>query len=132
MSPDHLFTPNSSESWSIERPHRPQGDHSLRILPAYPCPYNIHQHIHSLRIKRHNKAVGEIRKLLISSEKSRCFTLMNVGTFNNNPQENTVPNWLLSCTCSTQRCHCNTRFRPDILYVKGLPYQNAPPQRCRP
>ena len=84
------------------------------------------QNIHSLRIKRHNKAVGEIRKLLISSEKSRCFTLMNAGTFNNNPQENTVPNWLLPCTCNTQRCHCSARFRPDILCVKGLPYQNDP------
>jgi len=50
------------------------------------------QHIHSLHVKKHNKAVWEIRKLLISSEKSRCYTLMNVGTFNNNPQENTVPN----------------------------------------
>ena len=69
-----------------------------------------HQHIHSLRVKRHNKAVGEIRKLLISSEKSRCFTLMNVGIFNNNPQNNTVPNWLLPCTCNKQRCHCNARF----------------------
>jgi ribonuclease HI len=45
------------------------------------------QHIHSLRVSRHNKAVMEIRKLLISSEKSRCFTLMNAGTFNNNPQK---------------------------------------------
>ena len=52
---------------------------------------------------------------------------MNAGTFNNNPQENTVPNWLLPCTCRTQRCHCNARFRPDILCVKGLPYQNVPP-----
>jgi hypothetical protein len=52
---------------------------------------------------------------------------MNAGTFNNNPQENTVPNWLLPCTCNTQRCHCNARFRPDILCVKGLPYQNDPP-----
>ena len=31
-----------------------------------------------------------MRKLLISSEKSRCYTLMNAGTFNNNPQENIV------------------------------------------
>ena len=85
------------------------------------------QHIHSLHVKRHNKAVWEIRKLLISSEKSRCYILMNAGTFNNNPQENTVPNWLLPCTCRTQRCHCNARFRPDILCVKGLPYQNEPP-----
>jgi ribonuclease HI len=90
------------------------------------------QHIHSLRVKRHNKAVGEIRKLLISSEKSRCFTLMNAGIFNNNPQENTVPSWLLPCTCNTQRCHCNARFRPDILCVKGLPYQNDPPTNIDP
>jgi hypothetical protein len=86
-----------------------------------------HQHIHSLRVKRHNKAVGEVRKLLISLEKSRCFTLMNAGTFNNNPQENTVPNWLLPCTCNTHKCHCHARFRPDILCVKGLPYHNVPP-----
>ena len=86
------------------------------------------QHIHSLHVKRHNKAVWEIRKLLISSEKSRCYILMNVGSFNNAPQENTVPNWLLPCTCGTQRCHFNSRFRPDILCVKGLPYQNDPPQ----
>jgi hypothetical protein len=50
-----------------------------------------HQHIHSLHVKRHNKAEWGMRKLLILSEKSRCYTLMNVGTFNNNPQENTIP-----------------------------------------
>ena len=55
------------------------------------------QHIHSLHVKRHNKIVWEIRKLLISSEKSRSYILMNVGTFNNTSQENTVPNWLLPC-----------------------------------
>ena len=64
-----------------------------------------HQHIHSLHVKIHNKAVWEIRKLLISSENPRCYTLMNAGTFNDNPQENTVPNWLLPCTCGSQRCH---------------------------
>ena len=85
------------------------------------------QLIHSLRVKRHNKAVGEIRKLLISSENPRCFTLMNVGTFNNNPQENTVPPWLLPCTCGQQRCHCNARLKHYLLCIKGLPYQNNPP-----
>jgi len=85
------------------------------------------QHIHSLHVKRHNKVVWEIRKLLISSEKSRCYILMNAGTFNNNHQENTVPNWLLPCICGTQRCQCNARFRPDILCIKELPYQSEPP-----
>ena len=70
-------------------------------------------HIHALRIKRHNKAVWELRKLILSSQKSRCYILMNAGTFNNNPQENTVPPWLLPCTCEQQRCHCNARFKPD-------------------
>ena len=86
-----------------------------------------HQHIHSLHVKIHNKAVWEIRKLLISSENPRCYTLMNADTFDDDPQENTVPNWLLPCTCGYQRCHCNSRFRPNILCVKGLPYQNEPP-----
>ena len=52
---------------------------------------------------------------------------MNAGTFNNNPQENTVPTWLLPCTCEQQRCHCNARFKPDILCIKELPHQSTPP-----
>jgi len=86
-----------------------------------------HHHIHALRTKRHNKAVWELRKLILSTKQSRCYTLMNAGTFNNNPQENTVPEWLLPCTCRQQRCHYNARFKPDILCVRELPYQNTPP-----
>ena len=52
---------------------------------------------------------------------------MNVGLFNDNPPENTIPPWLLPCTCGLQRCHCNARFKPDIICVKGLPYQANPP-----
>ena len=64
------------------------------------------QHIHSLHVKRHNKAVWEIMKLLISSENSQCYTLMNASSFFFvNPQEITVPNWQLPWTCETQRCH---------------------------
>ena len=86
-----------------------------------------HHHLHAFRTKRHNKAVWELRKLqVVSSNKSRSFILMNASTYNNNPQENTVPHWLLSCTCN-QRCHCNARFKPDILCIRGLPYQSNPP-----
>ena len=84
-------------------------------------------HIHALRVKRHNKAVWELRQLILSSQKSRCYILMNAGTFNNNPQENTIPPWLLPCTCEPQRCHCNARFKPNILCIKGLLYQSTPP-----
>jgi hypothetical protein len=52
---------------------------------------------------------------------------MNAGTFNNNPQENIVPTWLLPCTCEQQRCHCNARFKPDLLCIKELPHQSTPP-----
>ena len=85
------------------------------------------QHVHSLHVKRHNKTLWEIKKLLIYSEKSQCYTLMNANTFSDHPQENTILNWLLPCTCKTQRCHYKSRFRPDILSVKGLRYQNEPP-----
>ena len=52
---------------------------------------------------------------------------MNAGIFNDKPQENTVPSWLLPCTCNTQKYHCNARLKPDILCVKGLPYDAPPP-----
>ena len=84
-------------------------------------------HIHALRTKRHNKAVWTLRKLIVLSKHSRCYILMNAGTFNDNPSENMVPPWLLPCTCGLQRCHCNARFEPDIICVKGLLYQaNSP------
>jgi hypothetical protein len=52
---------------------------------------------------------------------------MNAGTFDNNPQENTVPLWLLLCTCGQQRCQRNARLKANILCIKGLPYQSPPP-----
>ena len=87
------------------------------------------QHIHALITKIHNKAVWEILKLIVSTRISRHYTLMNVGTYNEIPQENTVPSWLLPCTCDTQRCHCNARLKLDILCIIGHPY--APPQKPR-
>ena len=86
------------------------------------------QHIHALITRRHNKAVWEIRKLNISSKISRHYTLMNAGTYNGFPQENTVPTWLLPCTCSAQRCQYNARFKPDILCIIGHPYDDPPPK----
>ena len=78
------------------------------------------------KLKKHNKIVWALRKLLISSKHSRCYILMNVGTFNDKPPENKVPPWLLPNTCGHQRCHCNARFKPDIICSKGLSYQTNP------
>jgi hypothetical protein len=52
---------------------------------------------------------------------------MNVGYHNKNPPDNTVPSWLLPCTCLTQRCQCNARLRPNILCIHGTPYQRTLP-----
>ena len=84
-------------------------------------------HIHALRTKRHNKAVWALRRLLVSFKQFKCYILMNAGIFNNNPPENTVPPWLLTCTCRNQRCHCNARFKSNLICIRGLPYQANPP-----
>ena len=80
-------------------------------------------HIHAFRIKKHNKIVWALRKFIVSCKHFRCYILMNVGTFNDNPPESTVLPCLLPCTCSLQRCHHNARFKPDIICIKGLLYQ---------
>jgi hypothetical protein len=89
----------------------------------------VEPHIHKLRINRHNKAIQDIKKNLISNTKSRCFTLMNARKFNGKPQENTIPNWLLPCSCNTQsnRCQCNARIRPNILCIRNLLFNSEPP-----
>ena len=84
-------------------------------------------HIHALGTKRHNNAIWASRKLIVSSKHSTCYILMNVGTFNDNPPKNTVPPWLFPYTCGLQRCHYNTRFEPNIICIKRLPYQTNPP-----
>jgi hypothetical protein len=87
-------------------------------------------HIHKLRINQHNKVVHETRRLLISNTESRCFTLVNAGKFEGQPQENTIPNWLLPCSYNnqTQRCQCNAKLKPDILCIQNHPYNADPPQ----
>jgi hypothetical protein len=63
-----LCTTNKVDTW----PH---------VLFSYPQP-----HLHALRVKRHNKAVWEIRKLLLSLPLSRCLILMNAGYLTIIPQ----------------------------------------------
>jgi hypothetical protein len=57
---------------------------------------------------------------------------MNAEIHNTLSPDNTVPTWLLSCTCNTPRCHCNARFKPDLLCVIGIPYQHQPPTTPTP
>ena len=97
----------------------------LHILLCCTEPY-----IYKLCINQHNKVIHEIRKLLISSAKSQCFILVNAGKSNGQPQENTVPKWLLPCSCNNQiqRYQCNAKLRPNILCIRNHPYNVVPPQ----
>ena len=88
---------------------------------------NANKHIHALIRKQHNKVVWEVRKLIMSNKLSRHYTLMNAGRFDEWPQENTVPTWLLPCTCNNQRCYYNTRFNPEKLCIIGHLYDYPPP-----
>ena len=87
-------------------------------------------HIRKLYISRHNKAVHEIHKLLISNTKSCCFTLVNAGKIDGQTHENTIPNQLLPCSCNTQaqQCQCNSKLQPNILCIRNHPYNVEPPQ----
>ena len=88
--------------------------------------------IHGFIVQRHNKAVWTIRKILLSNPITRYHTIMNAGKFMNAPPENTVPFWLLPCSCDSQRCHCIARFKLDILYIQGILYNSNPPLHPNP
>jgi hypothetical protein len=59
---------------------------------------------------------------------------MQENSVNKQTQENTVPHWLLPCTCNnqTQRCQCNAKLRPDILCIHNHPYNAEPPNQPNP
>ena len=50
----------------------------------------------------------------------------------NSSPDNTIPQWLLPCSCTQTRCHCNARLKLDILYAQGIPYNGTPPLHCDP
>ena len=83
-----------------------------------------HHHIHAKRAKRHNKEVWELTKFILSSQESRCYTLMN---FQQQPPIKHSTPWLVTCSCEQQRCQCNARFKQDILCIKGHPFNSDPP-----
>ena len=64
------------------------------------------QHIYAFIMKRHNKSIQKLRKLIVLITQSRHYTLMNTWTHNKLPHDNTTPPWLLPCTCGAQRWHC--------------------------
>jgi hypothetical protein len=57
---------------------------------------------------------------------------MNAGTFNDAPPDNTVPPWLLPCSCGPLRCHCLAHLQLDLLCVQGISYNHSLPTQPNP
>ena len=79
------------------------------------------QHLKGLCVARHNKAIHQIARTLQSSRHTRYYPLINASKHNSRPQDNTIPTWLLQCSCHTTPCTCLARLRPGILCVLGAP-----------
>jgi hypothetical protein len=78
-----------------------------------------HPNLKGLRIARHNRAVHLITQTLQANKHTRYYTLTNAGNHNNMSQEQTVPDWLIECTCLQTNCQCQAKLRPYILCVLG-------------
>ena len=71
-----------------------------------------------LRIARHNVVVHELTNLLKSSIHTRHLTFANANTKSYTPHNNTIPLWILRCTCITPKCACLAKLRPNILCIE--------------
>ena len=80
-----------------------------------------------LKIARHNKSVHLITQTLQADKNTRFLTLTNASYINNQPQEQTIPEWLLQCTCHQKPCQCQAKLKPDILCMIGAPNQTSLP-----
>lgn len=54
-------------------------------------------------------------KPLLAHPMTRCYTLINGGKFNNRTPNNTIPSWLLPCTCLLPK-HKYPRPSYDLIY----------------
>lgn len=89
---------------------------------------HAHDHAHSpyvktkflkgLCIARHNNAIYQLTNMFKLFTHTRYFTFANASTRDNAPQDNTIPSWLLNCTCNTPKCTCLVKLRPYIIYME--------------
>lgn len=75
------------------------------------------RYIYGLRISRHVKVVHNIDNILLSSNLTRCYQLINVGSQHNRPCDNTLPSWFLPCECYFAHCTClATQTRHNVCH----------------
>ena len=63
---------------------------------------------------------------------TRFFTLTRAGRINNKPPDQTIPEWLLKCTCPQPPCICHVKLRQNILCIIGSPNQAQTPMTPSP
>ena len=78
-----------------------------------------------MRITRHNKVAHLIAQTLQANKYP--VTLTNVGNLTNQPQDQTVPDWLLKIICTQEPCQFQAKLRPVIMCITGAPNQAQPP-----
>ena len=108
------------------------------------CPNNVidtwphllfkcsHPHIKGLQIARHKKAVHRIAHTLQSNKHTRCYILINVGNEYSRPQDITIPQWLLQCTCPTTSYTCLAKSYWTYYAYKAPHRQLATPPTPSP
>ena len=118
----HIFWPLQYQNPNSSLCQRNDRDTWPHLLSTCKHPY-----LKGLRITRHNKAVHLITLTLQANKNTRFFTLINAGNLNNQPQDHTIPEWLLACTCSQMKCQCQAKLRPDIMCIIGAQNQTSTP-----
>ena len=80
-----------------------------------------HPYLKGFKIARHNKVIHLITQTSQANKNTRFYTLTDACYLNNKPLKQTIPNWLLKCTCSQPTCQCQAKLRPDNLCIIGTP-----------
>jgi hypothetical protein len=77
--------------------------------------------------RKTNKATHLIALTLQANKNTQFFTLTNAGKLTNQPQAQTIPDWLLKCICTPKPCQCQAKLRPDLMCIIGALNQAQPP-----
>ncbi len=99
----NIFWPLKFQNPNCTLCHRQDRDTWPHLLSMCEHPY-----LKGLRIARHNQAVHLITQTLRANKHTHFYTLTNAGNLHNKNQEQTIPEWLIPCTCSQTQCHCQS------------------------
>ena len=122
-----IFWPLTHQNPNCTLCHKNDRDTWPHLLSTCENPYPK-----GLRIARHNKAVHLIIRTLQANKNTKFFTLVNAGKINNKTPDQTIPDWILKCTCPQTQCTCQAKLRPYILCIIGAPNQTQTPMTPSP